>query len=84
MIAKAAVTSNEMTLTGGGDNITTDVGGPKIYMSENKFKEIYETPTSVSYTHQMCIRDRPMTGGGIAIRLTTPWTVIMALKMQFC
>ena len=45
MIAKAAVTSNEMTLTGGGDNITTDVGGPKIYMSENKFKEIYETPT---------------------------------------
>ena len=29
MIAKAAVTSNEMTLTGGGDNIATDVGGPK-------------------------------------------------------
>ena len=26
----------------------------------------------------------PMTGGGIAIRLTTPWTVIMVLKMQFC
>ena len=45
VIAKAAVTSNEMTLTGGGDNITTDVGGPKIYMSENKFKEIYEAPT---------------------------------------
>ena len=45
VIAKAAVTNNEMTLTGGGDNITTDVGGPKIYMSENKFKEIYETPT---------------------------------------
>ena len=45
VIAKAAVTSNEMTLTGGGDNIATDVGGPKIYMSENKFKEIYETPT---------------------------------------
>ena len=42
---KAAVTSNEMTLTGGGANIATDVGGPKIYMSENKFKEIYETPT---------------------------------------
>ncbi len=31
VIAKAAVTSNEMTLTGGGDNIATDVGGPKIY-----------------------------------------------------
>ena len=45
VIAKAAVTSNEMTLTGGGSNIATDVGGPKIYMSENKFKEIYETPT---------------------------------------
>ncbi len=42
---KAAVTSNEMTLTSGGSNIATDVGGPKIYMSENKFKEIYETPT---------------------------------------
>ena len=34
-----------MTLTGGGSNIATDIGGPKIYMSENKFKEIYETPT---------------------------------------
>ena len=45
VIAKAAVTSNEMTLTGGGSNIATDIGGPKIYMSENKFKEIYETPT---------------------------------------
>ena len=45
MIAKAAVTSNEMTLTGGGSNIATDIGELKIYMSENKFKEIYETPT---------------------------------------
>ena len=45
VIAKAAVTSNEMALTGGGSNIATDIGGPKIYMSENKFKEIYETPT---------------------------------------
>ena len=45
VIAKAAVTSNEMTLTGGGSNIATDIGGPKIYMSENNFKEIYKTPT---------------------------------------
>ena len=45
VIAKAAVTSNEMTLTGGGSNIATDVGGPKIYMSEDNFKEIYKTPT---------------------------------------
>ena len=45
VIAKAAFTSNEMALTGGGSNIATDIGGPKIYMSENKFKEIYETPT---------------------------------------
>lgn len=45
VIAKAAVTDNEMTLTGGGSNIATDIGGPKIYMSENNFKEIYETPT---------------------------------------
>ena len=45
VIAKAAVTSNEMTLTSGGANIATDVGGPKIYMSENNFKEIYKTPT---------------------------------------
>ena len=45
VIAKAAVTSNEMALTGGGSNIATDVGGPKIYMSEDNFKEIYKTPT---------------------------------------
>ena len=32
VIAKAAVTSNEMALTGGGSNIATDIGGPKIYI----------------------------------------------------
>lgn len=45
VIAKAVVTVNEISLTGGGNNITTDIGGPTIYMSESKFKEIYETPT---------------------------------------
>lgn len=45
VIAKAVVTVNEISLTGGGTNITTDIGGPTIYMSENKFKEIYETST---------------------------------------
>ena len=45
VIAKAAVTSNEMTLTGGGSNIAQIIEGPKIFMAENKFKEIYETPT---------------------------------------
>ena len=32
-------------MTGGGANIATDIDGPLIYMSEKKFKEIYETPT---------------------------------------
>ena len=45
VIAKAAVTDSEISLTGGGANIITDIGGPTIYMSEKKFKEIYETPT---------------------------------------
>lgn len=49
VIAKAAVTSNEMTLTGGGDNITTDVGGPKIYMSEISSKRFMKPlPCTVS------------------------------------
>lgn len=43
--AKAAVTDSEMTLTGGGANIATDIGGLNIYMSERKFKKIYESPT---------------------------------------
>ena len=34
-----------MTLTGGGANIATDIGGLNIYMSERKFKKIYESPT---------------------------------------
>lgn len=45
IIAKAAATKGETFLTGGGANIATDIDGPLIYMSEKKFKEIYETPT---------------------------------------
>lgn len=45
VVAKAAATDSEITLAGGGSNIATDVGGPMIYMSEDNFKEIYETPT---------------------------------------
>ena len=45
VIAKAAVTGSEIGLSGGGANLITDFGGPFIYMSEKKFKEIYETPT---------------------------------------
>ena len=45
IIAKVAATKGETFLTGGGANIATDIDGPLIYMSEKKFKEIYETPT---------------------------------------
>ena len=45
IIAKVAATKGETFLTGGGANIATDIDGPLIYMSEKKFKEIYEIPT---------------------------------------
>ena len=45
IIAKAAATDSETTVTGGGSNISGIIDGPKIFMAENKFKEIYETPT---------------------------------------
>ena len=32
-------------MTGGGSNIAQIIEGPRIFMAENKFKEIYETPT---------------------------------------
>ena len=45
IIAKAAATNGDVTMTGGGSNISQIIDGPKIFMAENKFKEIYETPT---------------------------------------
>lgn len=45
IIAKAAATDSDVTVTGGGSNIAQIIEGPKIFMAENKFKEIYETPT---------------------------------------
>lgn len=45
IIAKVADTKGETTLTGGGSNISQIIDSPLIYMSEKKFKEIYETPT---------------------------------------
>ncbi len=30
-------------MTGGGSNIAQIIEGPRIFMAENKFKEIYET-----------------------------------------
>ena len=45
IIAKAAATNGDVTLTGGGSNISQIIDGPKIFMAENKFKKIYETPT---------------------------------------
>ena len=45
IIAKAAATDGDVTVTGGGSNIAQIIGGPRIFMAENKFKEIYETPT---------------------------------------
>ena len=45
IIAKAAATDGDVTVTGGGSNIAQIIEGPRIFMAENKFKEIYETPT---------------------------------------
>ena len=45
IIAKAVATHSDVTVTGGGANISQIIDGPKIFMAENKFKEIYETPT---------------------------------------
>ena len=45
IIAKVATTNSETNLTGGGSNISGIIDGPEIFMAENKFKEIYETPT---------------------------------------
>ena len=45
IIAKAAATGSDVTVTGGGSNIAQIIEGPRIFMAENKFKEIYETPT---------------------------------------
>ena len=45
IIAKAAATHSDVTMTGGGANIAQIIEDPKIFMAENKFKEIYETPT---------------------------------------
>lgn len=45
IIAKVATTHSETTLTGGGSNIAAIIDGPEIFMAENKFKEIYATPT---------------------------------------
>lgn len=45
IIAKVVATKGETTLTGGGSNISQIIDSPLIYMSEKKFKEIYETPT---------------------------------------
>ncbi len=45
IIAKAAATGSDVTVTGGGSNIAQIIEGPRIFMAENKFKEIYATPT---------------------------------------
>jgi putative ABC transport system permease protein len=45
IIAKVATTNSETNLTGGCSNISGIINGPEIFMAENKFKEIYETPT---------------------------------------
>ena len=49
IIAKAAATHSDVTMTGGGANIAQIIEGPRIFMAENKFKEIYETPTLYSF-----------------------------------
>lgn len=46
VLAKAATTGMEgASLLGPGSNISSDIGGPIMYMSEKHFKEIYENPS---------------------------------------
>ena len=46
VLAKAATTDMEgASLLGPGSNISSDIGGPIMYMSEKHFKEIYENPS---------------------------------------
>ena len=49
VIAKAAGTLGETTITGGGYNVLGNVGGPQIFMSVDNFKELYDTPTLYSF-----------------------------------
>ena len=45
VLAKAATEDMEAGgLSGSGNNILSDIGGPVMYMSEEHFKEIYENP----------------------------------------
>lgn len=46
VLAKAATTDMEgASLLGPGSNISSDIGGPIMYMSEEHFKELYENPS---------------------------------------
>ena len=46
VLAKAATTDMEgASLLGPGSNISSDIGGPIMYMSEENFKELYENPS---------------------------------------
>lgn len=46
VLAKAVTEDMEAGgLSGSGDNIISDIGGPIMYMSEEHFKEIYENPS---------------------------------------
>ena len=49
IVAIAAATSGETTITGGGANLIGSIGGPQIFMSEDNFKELYKTPTLYSF-----------------------------------
>ena len=45
VLAKVATTNMEAaSLIGSGSNISSDIGGPIMYMSEEHFKEIYKNP----------------------------------------
>ena len=69
-----------MTLTGGGANIATDIGGLNIYMSEKKFKEIYESPTLYGFLFDVEAKYQQKMENHLAQDTDIAYTSISTLK----
>ena len=80
IIAKAAATEGETSLTGGGTNIATDIDGPLIYMSEKKFKEIYETPTLYGFLFDVDVQYQQEMENYLTQNTDVAYTSILTMK----
>lgn len=80
IIAKVAATEGETSLTGGGTNIATDIDGPLIYMSEKKFKEIYETPTLYGFLFDVDVQYQQEMENHLTQETDVAYTSILTMK----